>query len=146
MTIEDIEQLLPNGFHDSYITALHVNYAQRTAEIDMKIWVSGPEAADPDEYQPLKLSLSGLIYFVIEPPGDLYLDTSEPWLVAGGSSEVETSPSRLPKSLPAGAFTYWFFVNNWNSYIHIAALTAELVVPPQTHRLPDNPDTVLNEN
>jgi hypothetical protein len=52
MTIEDIEQLLPNGFHDSYITALHVNYAQRTVEIDMNIWVSGPEAADPDEYGP----------------------------------------------------------------------------------------------
>jgi hypothetical protein len=138
MTIEDIEQLLPNGFHDSYITALHVNYAQRTVEMDMNIWVSNLETGGgPDEYQPLKLSLSGLIYFVIEPPGDLYLDTSKPWLVAGGSSEVATSPSQLPKSLPAGAFTYWFFVNNWNSYIHIAALTANFETTP---------DTILNEN
>ena len=135
MTIEDIEQLLPNGFHDSYITALHVNYAQRTVEIDMKVWVSGPEAADRDEYQPLKLSLSGLLYFVIEPPDEP--DTSEPWLVAGGSSEVATSPSRLPRPLPTGAFTYWFFVNNWNSYIHIAALTANFETTP---------DTILNGN
>jgi hypothetical protein len=135
MTIEDIEQLLPNGFHDSYITALHVNYAQRTVEIDMKIWVSDAEAADPDEYQPLKLSLSGLLYFVIEPPD--HPDTSEPWLVDGGSSEVATSPSRLLRPLPTGAFTYWFFVNNWNSYIHIAALTANFETTP---------DTILNEN
>jgi hypothetical protein len=137
MTIEEIEQLLPNGFHDSYITALHVNYVQRTVEMDMKIWVSDQEEDDPDLYQPFKLSISGLIYFVIEPPGDLYLDTSEPWLVAGGSSEVATSPSRLPKPLPAGAFTYWFFVNNWNSYIHIAALTANFETTP---------DIKLNEN
>lgn len=136
MTIEDIEQLLPNGFHDSYITALHVNYAQRTLEMDMKIWVSDLETGgDPDEYQPLKLSISGLIYFVIEAPG--YLDTSKPWLVDGGSSEVETSPSRPPGPLPTGAFTYWFFVNNWNSYIHIAALSANFETTP---------DTILNEN
>ena len=83
MTIEEIEQLLPNGFHDSYINALHVNYAERTLEMDMKIWVSDLETGgDPDLWQPFKLSISGLLYFVIEPP--IYQDTSEPWLVAGG--------------------------------------------------------------
>jgi hypothetical protein len=130
MTIEEIEQSLPNGFHDTYITAIHLNYAQRTAEIDLEIWVSGLDDEDPDKYSPATLFISELIYLVMEPPHYLETSDAEPWLVAGGSSEAERSVSRLPKPLPAGAFTYWFFVNNWNSYIHIAASGAELVFPP----------------
>ena len=125
MTIDDIEQSLPNGFHDSTITSVHVNYAQRTAEIDMQVLVSGPDSADKEEYRPVKLSISGLLYFVIEPPDHPYT-SSEPWVADGGSSEVTEPASQLPKPLPAGAFTYWFFVNDWNSFIHVAALTAHL--------------------
>jgi hypothetical protein len=128
MTIEDIEQVLPNGFHDSIITGVHVNYAERTAQIDIDNLVSGPDAAD-EEYRSVKLCISGLLYFVIEPPEAPYTAHPELSIVDGGSSEV-ASASPLPKPLPAGAFTYWFFVNNWNSFIHVAALHAELVVPP----------------
>ena len=130
MTIEEIEQSLPNGFHDSSITAIRLNYAQRTAEIDMEIWVSVAEDEDSEQYRSVTLSISELIYFVIEPPDYPNNSHAEPSLVDGGSSEVAESASRLPKPLPAGAFTYWFFVSNWNSFIHVAALRAELVSHP----------------
>lgn len=128
MTLEEIEQTLPNGFHDSSINGVHVDYAQRTAEMDMEICVSGPESA-AEEYRPVRLLISGLLYFVIEPPDYPYSSHTEPALVDGGSQELPQSVSRLPKPLPAGAFTYWFFVNDWNSFIHVAALHAELVAP-----------------
>jgi hypothetical protein len=28
-------------------------------------------------------------------------------------------------TLPEGSFAYWFFVNNWNSFIHVAAMDAQ---------------------
>jgi hypothetical protein len=128
MTIEEIDLSLPNGFHDSSIVGVRIDYVRRTAEIEIEILVSGPDDEDQEKYRPATLSISELIYFVIEPPGPPNTSHAEPSLVDGGSSELEQAAYQLPKPLPAGAFTYWFFVSNWNCFIHIAALTAELKV------------------
>ena len=128
MTLEEIERSLPNGFHDSSIFGVRLDYVQRTAEIDLEIWVAGSDDEDPEQYSRATLSISELIYFVIEPPGPPNTSHDAPTLVDGGSSELERAAYPLPKPLPAGAFTYWFFVSSWNSFIHIAALTADLKV------------------
>lgn len=60
------------------------------------------------KYQPATLFISGLVYFVIEPPGPPNIAHAEPSRVDGGSSELEQAAYRLPKPLPDGAFTYWF--------------------------------------
>ena len=67
MTIEEIAQSLPNGFHDSSIIGVRLDYAQRTAEIDMELWFSAPDEADQEKYRQSTLFISELIYFVIEP-------------------------------------------------------------------------------
>ena len=126
MTIEEIAQTLPNGFHDSTILSVRLNYEQRTAEIDMEIWVSGSVDTDPEQYRRSTLLIFDLIYFVIEPPGPPNASHDAPTLVDGGSTELEQFGNTLPKPLPDGAFTYWFFVSNWNAFIHVAALRAEL--------------------
>ena len=128
MTLEEIDQTLPNGFHDSSIVGVRIDYVQRTAEIDMELCFSVPDDADQEKYRPATLFISELIYFVIEPPGPPNTLHAAPSLVDGGSSRLEQAAYRLPDPLPAGAFTYWFFVNNWNSFIHIAALTADLKI------------------
>ena len=59
MTLEEIDQSLPNGFHDSPITEVRVNYVQRTVEIDRDLWMSGPDDEDTESYRPpLYLSLN----------------------------------------------------------------------------------------
>ncbi len=128
MTIEEIDLSLPNGFHDSVITGVHINYVQRTAQIEMQISFSGPDEPDKEIYRPATLFISDLLYFVIEPPDSPYTSHAEPSLVDGGSSELERSAYRLPKPLPTGAFAYWFFVNNWNAFFHVAALSAEIAI------------------
>ena len=131
MSLEEIAQSLPNGFHDSSIVAVRLDYVKQTAEIDMKLWISGPEELDQVKYRPATLFISELIYFVIEPPGHPNTSHAEPSLVDGGSGEVEPSTSQLPTPLPSEAFTYWFFVNSWNYFINVAALSAEIVVSQQ---------------
>jgi len=128
MTLEEVDLSLPNGFHDSSILGVRLDYVQRTAEIDFEILVSGPDDVDPEKYRPATLSISELIYFVIEPPGPPNTSHATPSLVDGGSSKLEQAAYQLPEPLPDGAFTYWFFVNNWNAFIHIAALSAHIEV------------------
>ena len=49
------------------------------------------------------------------------------WVDAGSSNSDEISTSiRLPGPLPEDAFIYWFFVNNWNAFIQVAAMDANL--------------------
>lgn len=69
MTMEEIAESLPNGFHDSSIVGVRLDYVQRTAEIDIELWLSSPGEADQEKYRRATLFISELIYFVIEAPG-----------------------------------------------------------------------------
>jgi hypothetical protein len=99
MTLEEIDLSLPNGFHDSSIFGVRLDYVQKTAEIDMELWVSGPDEEDTEKYQTAALFISGLIYFVIEPPGPPNTAHAEPSLVDGGSSKLEQAAYPLPGNL-----------------------------------------------
>ena len=61
MTLEEIDQSLPNGFHDSKILGVRLDYVQQTAEIDMELLFSGPDDVDTEEYRSATLSISELI-------------------------------------------------------------------------------------
>ncbi len=126
MTLAEIEESLPNGFHDSSIKSVHLNYEQQTAEMDLVLWVAGADDEDSELYQRATLFISDLVYFVIEPPGPPNIAHAVNSLVDGGSSELERAAFQVPKQLPSGVFTYWFFISTWNSFIHIAASSAEI--------------------
>ena len=67
MTLDEVDQSLPNGFHDSSILGLRIDYVQRTAKIDMELCFSDPDEAPQEKYRPATLFISELLYFVIEP-------------------------------------------------------------------------------
>jgi hypothetical protein len=39
MTLEDIEESLPNGLHDAEVTSVSIDYAQHRVTFDVCIWV-----------------------------------------------------------------------------------------------------------
>ena len=82
--------------------------------------------------RPVVLKLSGLWYFVVVPPDSKY-DFHEPkplWIDAGVELlGPEVSSVKLPE-LPEGAFTFWMYVNDWNAFIHVAAMHANVESPP----------------
>lgn len=130
MTFEEIEDSLPNGLHDAGINRIILDYVQRKATFDLEISTSEPGNKGPETYRRATLSFAPFLYCVIEAPDHRYpFATKGPSRIDAGSyrsEDVELGPLRT--SLPEGAFTCWFFVNSWNSYIHVAALNAELVL------------------
>jgi len=127
MTLAEIEDTLPNGFHDARIKSIKIDYVNRVATFDMDIWVADEE--DPEIYRAAQLTLSKLLFCVIEAPDSKYpYHEEKPLWVDAGSVENAEAPSstRLPKPLPEGAFVHWFFVNDWNAFIHVAAMAAQL--------------------
>jgi len=130
MTLEEVEESLPNGFHDARITSISLDYAKRECKFNLEILFSDAEKEDAESYRTATLSLSRFLYCVIEAPDSKYPFQVEKalWVDAGSEKPNHVSSTQLPGPLPEGAFRYWFFVNNWNSFIHVAALDAEIVL------------------
>jgi hypothetical protein len=130
MTLEEIADTLPNGFHDAQINSISINYVKREVTLDLEIWVANSEEDDSDIYRLAELKLLQFLFLIIEPPNARYdyHEAKALWVEAGSDKRSHASSTQLPGPLPEGAFTYWFFVHDWNSFIHVAALDAEIVL------------------
>lgn len=132
MRLDELEDSLPNGFHDASIEGIVVDYVSQRATLQMKLLVSSPETETQSEreiYKRAELQLLGILYFVIEAPDPSYKYAEGKALTidAGKTSEKSSPAPPIPlDQLPTGVSAYWFFVSDWNSFIHIAAMDAKL--------------------
>ncbi len=132
MQLIEIENSLPNGFHDAYLESVNVDYVSRRALMKLRLCTGDPDARTEKEreaYEEADLELLDLVYLVIEGPDPRtkYVETKGLW-VDGGEAKPGAAPGvPVPvEQLPSGAFAYWFFVRDWNSFIHVAARDARL--------------------
>ena len=132
MTLEELADTLPNGFHDAQVTSVGIDYVKREARLLIDLWV-GELSTDNEElreaYRKGELKLSGLLYWVIEPPDANYPygESKQLWVDAGALESASFKPSvKLPEPLPARAFASWIFVQGWNSFMYLAAMDASL--------------------
>jgi hypothetical protein len=125
--VSAIEDSLPNGFHDSILLKHYVDYAKRKAEIFLDIDISDWESSDGSiHYKPGKLTLTELVFFIIEPPRsiDEVKKDSGRWCDAG-PLEGEKLKKVYPIDIPEYFSAYWFFLNETNSFIYMASKNAD---------------------
>lgn len=122
MTLEELENTLPNGLHDAEVKRVTIDYTQRSLVLETDVWVG--EMADPparrEAYRRGRIEFSGLLFLVMEPP-----DPSYPFkngdLRIGGCDLRKNLDRTLLESLPNDAFFRSLWVSEWNAFIHIAA-------------------------
>ena len=130
MTIQELAETLPNGFHDAHVSCLKIDYARREVAFEMSVWVGevdSPDLAVRECHRPAVLKLTGLLYCVIEPPDTRYpyLDARDLTIDIGDLGLLPApGPSNLPSVTLDGAFRSWIFVNQWNAFIYVAACKA----------------------
>jgi hypothetical protein len=134
MTLNELADTLPSGFHDCELKRLEVDYVARTIRLGMSILVGDPDAKPEqrDNVRDATVDISGLLFLIIDPPDHAPVSGEEIWIVDGYETKEILGYSkgidpRLLESLPGNAFSYSFFVNDWNSYIHIAAKNCSLI-------------------
>jgi len=130
MTFQDLEDSLPNGFHDAHLKSVSIDYIERLLTMQMEILIGTPEAQDRDEYRNATLTVTGLYFCVIDPPDAKYPFTTKnrPIWVSGDDGWPDTL-SDLAASLAQTnpGFTYHrFFSVDWNSFIYVAANDVQL--------------------
>lgn len=113
MTIEEIERSLANGFHDARLKGMDIDYAKREVRLDLQADIGIPETREgiKDSYRACRLTLSGLLFCVIEPPGPGYQHQKAErlWIADSGPATSAEFLSKLPYPLPEGAFAHYFF-------------------------------------
>lgn len=132
MTFEELVDTLPNGLHDAQVSSISIDYLKREANFTLDVWIGDSSSRIEgvrEAYRSGKLRLSGLLYCAIEPPDANYpyAEAKKLWVDAGDMESAVITPSvKLPGPLPEGAFACWFVVQDWNSFIYIAATGASL--------------------
>jgi len=132
MKLEQLENSLPNGFHDADLETISIDYVSREAVMKLLLLVGSPNAVTEEKreiYQTAELHLSDVLYFVIDTPDMKYRYTEKKSLRidAGRAGEKSAPAPPVPlDQLPTGISAYWFFVSDWNSFIHVAAMDAKL--------------------
>lgn len=125
INIEEIEESLPNGLHDSLLRRIELDYEKRGAEFHLSVQVSVPEDKNGEKYRNGKLTISDVAFIAIDPPVDGYPFLESSMLsIDSGPGQPHTSPVNLP-TLPKDTFLHWFYIRDWNSFIRIAAKHAE---------------------
>ena len=129
MTLVELENSLPSGFHDSALKGFAVDYERRTLRLDMSLLVGDSDGPREhrDDCRDAEIEISGLVFFVIDPPdpGRNLHGSGELWIVDGYETRsipdfTKTIEKKLLDAVPSEAFLQSFYVNDWNSYMHIA--------------------------
>jgi hypothetical protein len=134
MTFKEAEESLPNGFHDAKIVRILLDYPSGTLLMKMNILVGTPDSADIDEYRSAELKVRGLYFFFIDPPDPRYpfRPNGRPLKVSG---DPATDSSPVIAKLPEEVSYYRFFVDLWNSFIHVAGSGVEISWNEPVHSL-----------
>jgi len=124
MTLEQLEQMLPNGLHDAKIRSLTRNFEEETLILAVSILVGLPD--DPpttrSRYSDALITFIGVKVFIVEAP-----DASSPFQEPGAlyfrvdRIEEGTLPFEIENVLPKDAAAYSLFILDWLSTIHIVA-------------------------
>lgn len=127
MTLEEIAERLPNGFHDALLHHISLDYLEMTAILSLSVWMGNLDdecEAEREQYSEAILILKSIQFFSIESPKE-----SGGQRFRGPLSIDLCSRERAPESkqtICIGNFYSALFVSDWNSFIQFAAREAIL--------------------
>ena len=132
-SLREVEDHLPNGLHDAWVDAITLDFAANTARIGLQVWMGNlyaPMGEEREARRKATLWLRDLVYFVVEAPGPdgEWFEGEDGLTIDAGDASDDSNPAapRPLRPLRGGAFAYWFYVREWNSFIHVAARSAVL--------------------
>ena len=129
MTFEELEERLPNGFHDAEIRTISLDFVSRSIVVGMNLHVGKPDDHDPERYRPGTLRVVVLYLFFLEPPHPDYhfIPNGRPINATGKPVKVgqDAAVDRLLAVLPPNSTSYLFFLDDWNSCLHLAGASVK---------------------
>lgn len=123
MTLEEIEDSLPWGFHDAYLTRIETDWAQRQLALELRLMIAEHQETD----QLARVTVTGLHFFVAFPPSNPAGTPRHelPWIDAGPGRFSTDADVALPPT-PEGHFLHHLYIReDWQTF-YICARDASL--------------------
>jgi hypothetical protein len=121
MTIFEIAKALPNGFHDSELGTIHIDYPNQSIHFALDVWVGTIDPPSAREmYRAGRLSITGLQYCAMDLPDERYPYARRDTL----RIDLHEATAFIP---PGASFACRLWIDEWNGFIHLAAQEAEFV-------------------
>jgi hypothetical protein len=130
MTFAELEQRLPNGFHDARILELSANFTAGVLRMVLSLQLGGPDDAEPERRSVAVLTISPILLLALDPPDPLPMSGGGVGPLAA-SGEVVVSPTNATiraalEALSRHATYCQFFLNDWNCFLHVAGSNVAL--------------------
>jgi hypothetical protein len=136
MTLQEIENGLPNGFHDAQLLRFAVDLASNVLTLNVEVDRSSYEQGRRDpEYYPAKITVRGLCYFKLDAPDVLnkYAADGASLINAGGDPvQKKLIDEQIAAALPDGSFLHWIFLDDWNAIMVIGGMDARIELGQRT--------------
>ena len=127
MTLQELDDSLPNGFHDAYFRSIAIDYERRTVTITSSILVGLPDEAPGmrDRMRDAVVVIEGLEFVSIEPPAERndYKPGRPLWVDFVGRGTTGGSDGETA----GDCFVGEFYVHDWNSTIRLSGRNVRLV-------------------
>jgi hypothetical protein len=129
MDLRLIEQSLPNGFHDAYLSALDLDLVHHDVELSLSVLVANDDQPVSERYKQCRLTLRdysvlvlepAIAYREIKPSRGLQIDQTQL------NEEDYQAFRQVGYNMREGNFWLALFVYDWNSRIIINARDADL--------------------
>jgi|GEM_PF-7001407 len=124
MTLEEIENELPNGFHDSIILESRMNYENSELTLLLDVSVGLPDEDPParDRYRKCELFFKDVIYFVTEFPNDniVIKHPGTLWILSIEKTSQDKIPDHILKVISSDVHCFSLYIHRSNTYVHFA--------------------------
>lgn len=125
-TIADLEKSLPWGLHDAHLESVHIDWAAARLTLNVRVALGKHQEED----RRAKIVVEGLVFCAVDPPqidrSNGYEPTPQTGLrIDSGEGAAGHAKDALPVT-PTDCFLTYFFVSNWNSFIHVCGRNASL--------------------
>jgi hypothetical protein len=124
MNFKNLEETLPNGFHDGRLKSLSIDYVSRTLNMDMDLCTGNPEAKaekERESYRSATVIVENLEFCIIDPPASGYpFNKARQLTIDAGPGAPPNDSVKIP-NIGTSSFLFWIWVNEWNAFIRIAA-------------------------
>ena len=129
MTFEEIEDKLPNGFHDAEIRNIGIDFVGHSITIGMNLHVSEHGDVDSERYRPGTLTVVSPYLFYLEAPDPRYPFVLDGSPINASSYSIEDGKDikfvPLLQRITSKATAFGFFLDDWNSYFNLAGASVE---------------------
>lgn len=123
VTLQEIDNELPNGLHDARIRSMKRDLEERNVVFELEVFMESTNEDDSKTYyKNATMTFTNVELFVIEMP-----DSESPFIHPGNvwfkatQNEIDAIPEDVSEKLSKKCEVYTLYVLDWLSYIKIAA-------------------------